>query len=172
MNRRAASLTRDQRLQVLILNRNRLGYREITGRLWIKCSQARGTERSGRTSLQPHTGRPRVLSSEKVNELEAFACSTRATRQMGFLKLSLHFSWQSVEEFAMRNALLERGYERRLRRCSLLAENTRLAKRIRAENHSYWQEQWSYVVWSDETWINDDRIISSHDTRKFCHLVP
>ena len=45
-------------------------------------------------------------------------------------------------------------------------ENHRSVRISWAEQHLSWRQEWSQVLWSDETWINDDRIMSGHVTRK------
>ncbi|KAI0993050.1 hypothetical protein K3495_g15134 [Podosphaera aphanis] len=86
---------------------------------------------------------------------------------MSFLELALHFRQWGIGEFAIRNALRKRGYERRLiRRCPPLTEKHRSLRLFWAEQHLSWRQEWSQVLWSDETWINDDRTMSGHVTMK------
>lgn len=126
VGRSAAYLTRDQRLQltqilvtsklvtetnsvqVFILHQNRFGCREIAGWHEMKYNKARTTVRSGRSSPQSRLERPRVLSSEYVDELKAFVCSTWETCQIDFLEPSLCFSQYGVGELVIRNASRER----------------------------------------------------------------
>ena len=86
---------------------------------------------------------------------------------MLFLELALHFRRWSAGEYAIWNPLRKRGYERRIPRSSPpLSENHR-AVRIRwSEQHLNWRQEWSRVLWSDETWINDSRTMSGYVTRK------
>ncbi|KAI0997528.1 hypothetical protein K3495_g10659 [Podosphaera aphanis] len=49
---------------------------------------------------------------------------------------------------------------------SPLTENHRLVRLFWAEQHLSWRQEWSQVLWSDEAWINDDRTMSGHVTRK------
>lgn len=86
---------------------------------------------------------------------------------MSFLELALHFRRWSAGEYAIRNALRKRGYERRLpRSCPPLSENHRAVRMMWSEHHLNWRQEWSRVLWSDETWIDDGRIMSGYVTRK------
>ncbi|KAI0994693.1 hypothetical protein K3495_g13488 [Podosphaera aphanis] len=49
---------------------------------------------------------------------------------------------------------------------SPLTEKHRSVRLFGAEQHLSWRQEWSQVLRSDETWINDDRTMSSHVTRK------
>lgn len=91
---------------------------------------------------------------------------------MSFLELSLNFPQWDVGEFTVRFALKKRGYERCLPRGSPpLSETTKICRRAWAEEHLPWhQQQWSFILWSDETWINDGPTMPSRVTRKVCHL--
>ncbi|KAI0993559.1 hypothetical protein K3495_g14625 [Podosphaera aphanis] len=101
VSRRAPYLTRDQRLQILTLHRAGLSNREIADQLEVTILQVQNTVRSGRASPQTLTERPQQLSSAQVDELEAFVCSSRETRQMSLLELALHFRRSSAEEYAI-----------------------------------------------------------------------
>ncbi|KAI1001792.1 hypothetical protein K3495_g6410 [Podosphaera aphanis] len=166
VRRRASFLSRDQRIQILAPHRAGISNREIADQFRVT-TQVHGAVRSGRVSPQPRSGRPPSLSSAYVEKLEAFVCSCRETRQMSFLELALHFRLWGVGEFVIRNALRKRGYERRLpRRCPPLTENHRSVRLFWAEQHLSWRQEWSQALWSDETWINDDRTTSGLVTRK------
>ncbi|KAI0996180.1 hypothetical protein K3495_g11999 [Podosphaera aphanis] len=169
VRRRAPFLSRDQRIQILAPYRAGISNREIADQFRVTITQVQGAVRSGRVSPQHRSRRPSSLSSAYVEKLEAFVCSCRETRQMSFLELALHFRQWGVGEFAIRNALRKRGYERRLpRRCPPLTENHRSVRLFWAEQHLSWRQEWSQALWSDETWINDDRTTSGHVTRKVC----
>ncbi|KAI1001156.1 hypothetical protein K3495_g7043 [Podosphaera aphanis] len=144
VRRRAPFLSRDQRIQILALQRAGISNREIADQIGVTITQDQGAVRFGRVSPQPRTGRPPSLSSAQVDEMETFVCSCREIRQMSFLELALHFR----------------------RRCPRLSENHRSVRLLWAEQHLSWRQEWSQVLWSDETWINDDRIMSGHVTRK------
>ncbi|KAI0994157.1 hypothetical protein K3495_g14025 [Podosphaera aphanis] len=62
VGRRAAYLTRDQRLQILTLHGAELSNREIADQLEVTIFQVRNTVRSGRASPQPQKGHPQQLS--------------------------------------------------------------------------------------------------------------
>ncbi|KAI0993242.1 hypothetical protein K3495_g14942 [Podosphaera aphanis] len=167
VSRRAPYLTRDQRLQILTLHRAGLSNREIADQLEVTILQVRNTVRSGRACPQPRTERSQLLSSAQVDELEAFVCSSRETRQISLLELALHSRRWSAGEHAIRNALRKRGHERRIPRNSLpLSENHRAVRIWWSEQHLNWRQEWSQVLWSDETRINDSRIMSGYVTRK------
>ncbi|KAI1006616.1 hypothetical protein K3495_g1605 [Podosphaera aphanis] len=167
ISRRAPYLTRDQRLQILTLYRTGLSNSEIADQLEVTILRVRSTVRSGRAFPQPRTGRPQQLNSAQVDELEAFVCSSRETRQMSLLELALHFRRSSAGEYAIWNALRKRGYERRLPRSTPpLSENHRAVRIWLSEQHLNWRQEWSRVLWSDDIFINDGQIMSGYVTRK------
>ncbi|KAI1004296.1 hypothetical protein K3495_g3914 [Podosphaera aphanis] len=168
VSRRAPYLARDQRLQILTLHRAGLSNREIADQLEVTILQVRNMVRSGRAYPQPRTERSQLLSSAQVDELEAFVCSSRQTRQMSLLELALHSRRWSAGEHAIRNALRKRGDERRIPRSSLpLSENHRAVRIWWSEQHLNWREEWSRVFWCDETWINDGQIMSGYRGQDF-----
>ncbi|KAI0999114.1 hypothetical protein K3495_g9077 [Podosphaera aphanis] len=104
---------------ILAPHRAGISNREIADQFRVTKTQVQGAVRSGRVFPQPRSGRPPSLSSAQVEKLEAFVCSCQKTQQMSFLELALHFRQWGAGEFATRNALRKRGYERRLpRKCS------------------------------------------------------
>ena len=91
------------------------------------------------------TGRPAVLSSAQVDELEQFVCSWRRTRRMTYLEVGSNFPEWNIGERTVRNALKQRGYARRLsRRKSPLSDKNRRIRKSWAEAHRNWTpEEWS-----------------------------
>ena len=87
---------------------------------------------------------------------------------MPYLELALNFPQWNVGEIAVRNALEGRGYSRCIaRRKPPISEQNRRVRKSWAEAHRNMSVQdWSLVLWSDETWINDGPISPNFITRK------
>ncbi|KAI0992963.1 hypothetical protein K3495_g15221 [Podosphaera aphanis] len=165
---RASYLSRDQRLEILALYRMGFAYKQITTQLRETYSQVKNTVQSGRATPRLRTGRNPKLSPNQIDQLEEFISSSREARQCSYLELSIHFSSWAAGESAIRSALKGRGFSRCLpRRSPPLSENHMMARKVWAEQRLQRQEQeWSQVLWSDETWINDGPIMPSYVTRK------
>ncbi|KAI0993125.1 hypothetical protein K3495_g15059 [Podosphaera aphanis] len=129
--------------QILALYRTGFTYKQIATQLRVTYSQVKNTVQSGRASPILRTGRPPKLSLNQIDQLEEFICSSSEARQCSYLELSVRFSSWAAGESAIRSAL------------------------VWAEQRLQWQEQeWSQVLWSDETCINDGPIMPSYVTRK------
>lgn len=92
---------------------------------------------------------------------------------MSFLEVSTYFSHWEVGERAVRSALQNRGYSRRLpRRKPALSEETRILRKSWAEAHRHWStEDWMLVLWSDETYVNDGGVRPVYITRKVSYII-
>ncbi|KAI0997725.1 hypothetical protein K3495_g10466 [Podosphaera aphanis] len=115
---RASYLSRDQRLEILVLYRTGFTYKQIVTQLRVTYSQVKNTVQSGRASPKLWTGRPPKLSPNQIDQLEEFICSFREARQCSYLELSVHFSSWAAGENAIRSAVKGRGYSRCLPRRS------------------------------------------------------
>ena len=115
------------------------------------------------------SGRPLVLSSKQVDEIEAFVISSPEHRQLTYFELAYtHFSHFGVSEKVIQRAMSRRGYARRIAASKppLSAGNKR--KRLEfATEHLHWnKEDWMRAFWTDETWVTDGRYSSIWITRK------
>lgn len=114
------------------------------------------------------SGRPPSLTSDQVDELEDFICSCRESRQMTYLELAVGpFKEWGVSEQVIRNNLLKRGYSRhRAVSKPRLTEVTRNKRKQWAQAHCSWSmDDWSKILWTDETWQHDGRFTSIFVTR-------
>jgi transposase len=149
-------LTRDQRLQVKTLRDAGHPLQDITRLLNISFHQAQYVARSEQpVTPRKRKGRPSYLTEDQVEELEIFVCSSQTGRLMSYLQLSLAFSHWNVSEHTIRHALEKRGFRRYAARLKPPLTETNRRKRLAwAYEHKDWtREQWSLILWSDESWI-------------------
>ena len=99
--------------------------------------------------------------------------STRETMRMSYVEISANFSDWNVGEIAIKNALEKRGYSRCLpRQKPPISGSNRAIRKSWAENHLLWtEEDWSLILWSDETFINDGSSIRKYVTRMVGYFI-
>jgi transposase len=158
--------TRDQRLQAITLDRTGMTARQIARELNITRRQVQYAKDHPPTP-EKRSGRPSVLTSEEVDEIEAWVCSSKEARRT---------RWDGIPQalgldhshYTIRRALRKRGFCRRVaRRKPPISEVNRLARLAWAEEHVNWtREQWSKVLWTDETWQNGSRHTKMWVTRR------
>lgn len=88
---------------------------------------------------------------------------------MSYLELaSTRFAECGATENQMRNSLQRRGYARRIaRRNPPLTEDLKKGGKQWAEDHKLWlAEDWSRVLWIDETYIKGGEHTQTYITRK------
>lgn len=86
---KSKDLTRDTRLQVLTLhNLANFPMKKVAQILGITYNQVRHVVDTGHPTPKKRTGRKLTLSSEQVDELEQFICSSRRSRQMTYQELA------------------------------------------------------------------------------------
>lgn len=102
-------------------------------------------------------GRIPKLTPTQVDELEEFICSSRKTKRMPYLEQTLTFPSLEFWRNSSWNALESRGHSRCIaRRKPPISEKTRSILKSWAEVHRNSSvQEWSFILWSDETWIND-----------------
>ncbi|KAI0997301.1 hypothetical protein K3495_g10884 [Podosphaera aphanis] len=167
---RAKKLTKEKHLEVRTLAREGYSYQKIARRLQVTCNQARHAANAVHLSPKKSSGRPLVLSSEQVDEIEAFVIlSSPEHRQLTYFELAYtHFSHFGVSEKIIQRAMFRRGYARHIAASKppLSAENKR--KRLEfATEHLHWNKKdWMRIFWTDEAWVTDGRHSSIWVKRK------
>ncbi|KAI0994494.1 hypothetical protein K3495_g13688 [Podosphaera aphanis] len=126
---RAKNWTKEQRFEVRALAREGYSYEKIARRLQVTYHQAHYAAKSVHLSPKKSSGRPLVLSSEQVDETEAFVISSPEHRQLTYFELAYtHFSHFGVSEKVIQREMSRRGYARRIpaSKQPLSAENKRM----------------------------------------------
>ncbi|KAI0992446.1 hypothetical protein K3495_g15739 [Podosphaera aphanis] len=140
---RAKKLTKEQRIEVRTLAREGYSYQKIARRLQVTYHQAHYAANAVHLSPKNSSGRPLVLSSEQVDEIEAFVISSPEHRQLTYFELAYaHFSHFGVSEKVIQRAMSRRGYARHIAasKLPLSAENKR--KRLEfATEHLHWNKE-------------------------------
>ena len=153
-------LTRDQRLQVLTLRSAGWTYEKIANHLKITHRQVQTACQSEHPTPVKRKGRNPTLNPQQIEELITFVCSSRTNRLMSYIHLaSGPFAQWDVGEFVIRHALYKEGFRRWVARAKPPISEANRIKRLRwAEEHLSWtREQWSQILWTDETWITGGR---------------
>ncbi|KAI1000063.1 hypothetical protein K3495_g8135 [Podosphaera aphanis] len=157
---RAKKLTEEQRIEVITLAREGYSNQKIARRLQVTYHQARYAANAVHLSPKKSSGRPLSLSSEQVNEIEAFVTSSPEHRQLTYFELAYsHFNHFGVSEKVIQWAMSRRGYARRIAasKSPLSAENKRKRLEFATEHLDWNKEDWMRVLWTDETWVTDGR---------------
>ncbi|KAI0997188.1 hypothetical protein K3495_g10998 [Podosphaera aphanis] len=131
--------------------------------------EARYAAKAVHLSPKNSSGRPLVLSSEQVDEIEAFVISSPEHCQLTYFELAYaHFSHFGVSEEVIQRAMSRMGYARRIAASKppLSAENKRKRLEFATEHLDWNKEDWMRVLWTDETWVTDGRHSSIWITRK------
>lgn len=116
---------------------------------------------------QKRSDRPPKLQPDQVDELVTFVCQSRATRQMIYLALASHFRAWEVSEYTIRYASRGRGFTRcvTLAKPPLSQANKEVRLRWAIEHAEYTLNQWSRILWTDETWVTGGRHRKARATR-------
>ena len=131
------------------LAREGYSYQKIAQRLQVTYHQARYAAKAVHLSPKKSSGRPLVLSSEQVDEIEAFVISSPEHRQLTYFKLAYaHFSHFGVSEKVIQRKISTRGYARRIAASKppLSAENKRKRLEFVTEHLHLNKEHWMRVL--------------------------
>lgn len=162
-------ITHDQCIEIRTLRRFGLTLQDISNELGFTMRQVqRACSRNDENPI-PRKGRSSILSKEQVDELEAFVRESPETRQMSYLELAMGpFSHWGCSEQLISNALKKRGYTRCIARKKPPLSAINKQKRLEfAQSHLDWsEEQWSRILWTDETWVSGDSHMKPRVTRK------
>ena len=128
---RRKRLTRDQRVEILLMRRLKYKYSEIAKFLEVSERSVEYTCTAQKATPQHHkAGRPPKLQKDEVDRLEEFVISSKETRRMSYAQiLDTLFPENDVGIESIKNALRERGYRRRVAlRKPPISETNRLAR--------------------------------------------
>jgi len=155
---RARNLTRSDRIRCRTLRFNgaHMSYSGIARELHFTRHQVQTACNLATTPTKP-TGRPLTLSTLQIDQLIDFLSLSRPNRRMNYLQLALGpFAHWHVSELIISHALATRGYGRYVALGKPgLSEKSRRERLQFALDHLDWTiEQWSSILWSDETWVN------------------
>lgn len=167
-------LSRDERIKIHALREVGLTYERIASELRITKRQVQYAILNHVTSPKKRTGRPPALREQQVDELESFVTSSSIARRMSYFELAKNvFSHWNVSERVIKLALNKRGYERRMARPKpALTEKRKRARLEWAESHRSWTiEQWSQILWTDETWVTGGKHTVTWITRKVSNKI-
>ena len=152
-------LPRDQRVQIYTLRG--LGFTHLAIGNQLGITERRVQYALARQCLTPkkRNGRPHASNAQQEVELEESVTSSSEARQMSHLELAAKFSHWNCGQIAIKSALERRGFKRCIAQAKPTLTPAHMRKRLEwAEEHSSWTpEQWSQILWSDETWVTGER---------------
>lgn len=155
-----ADLSRDERIRVLTLRGLQWTYQAIADYLHITIRQVQTACTAEHPTPGKRTGRPTMLNPQQIEELVRYVCSSRTTRLMSYLHLATGpFSHWQVGQYVIRHALRQEGFSRYIARAKPPLSPKNIQSRLQwALEHRHWtQEQWSRILWTDETWVTGAR---------------
>jgi transposase len=140
--------------------------RQIQQRLQVSRHQVNSA--LSRLETLPRTGRPSVMSAEDEAELVSFVTASKKHRFMPFAEVAERFQGGVFSTYVIRRALKRHGFARFIARVKpQIDERTRQRRLQWALEHRSWTlEEWSRVLWSDETWVNNIKHRKQHVTRR------
>lgn len=164
---RSTDLTRDQRRDVQLLCSIGWTQAQIATKLSFTRNQVRYALSHPPEPIK-RSGRPPILTAQQVEDLIEFITANKENRRIPFNKLASCLGWENIGEYAIRHTLRRHGFSR----CVATArppcsERTRQLRLEWAQRHVNWSfEQWSNIIWSDETWVTPGRHRKTYVTRR------
>lgn len=153
--KRTKHLTRDERLRIRTLHYE-AGWSaiRIAQELNISYTQARYTIRALRPTPKKSSGRPLKLGPEQVDQLISFIRASRTNRRMPWYQLPAALGFDCSVE-AVTTALRRAGFGRyvALKKPFISEENRQKRLQFAYAHRDWTPEQWSRILWSDETWV-------------------
>ena len=160
-------LERDDRLRILTLRDAGLTYQQIANQLQISYRQVQYTCQSQQATPKKAKGAKAKLSELEVDEVIQWISSSKRTRRLPYHRVVEELELP-IKANALARALKKRGYSRckALRKPPLTPANkrARLAWAFEHLNRTY--DQWSRILWTDETWITSGFHKRIYVTRK------
>lgn len=104
-------LTRDGRLQILILRSLNMKYKDIAKHLGVSIRQVQLACQAGHPTPSKRSGRPLAMKEEEIDYLIGFITSSVYARYLTYRELASHLDL-GYSQWAIRSALLSRGYRR------------------------------------------------------------
>jgi DDE superfamily endonuclease/Transposase len=160
-------LSRDQRIRVQSLHNLGCSQQEIAREVQITRNQVRTAIHGPATPQHHKRGRKATLWDEEKARIIEWICSSKRNRRASWEKIAIENGMPN-RMYAIRNALRQEGFSRRIaRRKPPCSETTRQARLAWAQAHIDWTaEQWDSLLWTDETWTNGGRHTRAWVTRR------
>ena len=159
--------SRDERIEARILLRAGLTYKDIVNLTGLSYRQVQGVQHRNQVTPRKRSGRPPILSPAQVDELIEFVTASKRNRRMPYWRLPQELGW-SCSEWAISGALKRAGFRRHpALKKPLITERTRQKRLEFALAYQDWTvDQWSTILWCDETWVTAGRHRKTYVTRR------
>ncbi|EED11520.1 conserved hypothetical protein [Talaromyces stipitatus ATCC 10500] len=107
------------------------------------------------------------MKDAEIDDLISFVTSSRYARYLTYRELALHLDL-GYSQWAIRSALLSRGYRRYVaRRKPPLSPENKQKRLLWAQEYLSWSpSQWEAILWSDEIWVNPGHHTRTWVTRR------
>lgn len=124
----------------------------ITG---FSVAQVKYSIRANSLTPKRRSRRPLDMTQVQVDQLVLYVMGSKATRRMTYLELSLRLFNSQFSQHVIRRMLWQQGFRRRVaRRKPPISEANRVKRLAFAEEYKDWSiDQWSQILWTDETWV-------------------
>jgi hypothetical protein len=146
-------LSRDERIRIRVLRDIGWTHQAIVEHTGATIRQVRYAIATQATP-QRRSGRPPILTPSQINSLVEFVYISKANRRMAICQIPKALGWD-CSEYAVQYALRRAGFAQYLaQRKPPISEANRQIRLRWATQHLHWTpEQWSEILWSDETWV-------------------
>lgn len=143
-----------QRIRTLFFDAkcSQVQIQEITGATPM---QVRGAIRASSPTPRMRSGRPLTITYDQQEQLVQFVMSSKESRRMTFLELSMRLFEGEFSQYVIRRTLYRHGFRRRVaRRKPPISEKNRLLRIEFAQKYKNWSiDDWASILWTDETWV-------------------
>ena len=118
---------------------------------------------------KPRSGRPAVLTLEQERELIEFVTTSKKSRRMTFLQLSVVLFNGKYSQYCIRSALRCNGFNRYIayRKPPISEKNQQLRLQFALDHANWTPEKWGEILWTNETWITHGRHRKTYVTRRY-----
>ena len=162
----APDTSRDQRLRVHTLRDAGHSYAEIA---FLTSVTYRQVYHAAHVPVTPRkrSGRPALLTAEKIESLIEFVCATSKNRRLSWAALPEALGWD-CSQYPIRYALRKAGFSRypALRKPPV-SERMRTLRLEFAYRYRDWTvEDWSHVLFPEQTWVTGGRHRKTWVTRR------
>lgn len=151
---RGTTLTIEERAKILAYRDSGKKIREIAAKLNRNkktiCNFLKDTDNYGKNL---RSGRPPIIDNRDIRAIKRLAVNKSISPSQIRLQLSLPITTRRIQQILNNDANLK--YQKRLHEPKLLPRHK--AKRLEfAEHHKFWEEQWKFIIFSDEKKFNLD----------------
>ena len=166
-NPHAKATTRDTRIKVQTLRDIGWKYQAIATELDLTLRQVQYAVNHPLTPAK-RSGRPSGITHDELEAIIEWVIHSKNGRRCQWSNIPIAMGLPYIGWYAIRNALRNAGFKRYVaRRKPPISEVNRVKRLAFAIEHLNWSiEDWSRILWSDETWVTGGRHTKTWVTRR------